>query len=655
MELFKKISSDFEKTAVAKMLSDNTEVWPNEILAALYKQHQFLGSYEINLQIDGQEENLGFLYGSFQVKNAGTTVATQHQGMNQGMVTKDQPEEAATVRIPVIVTNGKLSSFDVFIRPDASFAPLDQARLEESLFEPSGYSAVSPQEAASSQMGQATDTMQPDVPSYGRGVGGVEKMGSVLEKASSTIPQKVREDFIKTAEVNPLIKRAIENSKAFATALYTIASTEYNEPIPEDEVDAAILQKVAGGYKLTHTTAAEFNPKTVELTNVEAQKFPKEAIDACLKYGTALFTYAPDSPEEVNHFGENLVDVEETGVYALMEKDGSSTRGAVLTEVVNLNGSTSGLSLTITPSGASFQEKVAGVRCGDIDLTQIQGSIPYGDGVFLFKEGSVTEPITISNTIVSGDNTTYLYENAFGQKGHLKIAEVNRLTSIEGGDYLLPADARFIPTIPSSGVMSDKTTIDKIANYSDLAKETIIVADGGLFSFRGACVDELNYEEKNFVKESSALLLAGLLGAPPDSARALLKTASSGEQAKFISRRVIVPASKVKVAQSSKEFEDFVFGLRANLIKEAAAIAPAAEETLDSVLSLNFITPENVQGFMEALPSYEQALSSLSELLVAVRIGIPDVPEAAVLSCIRSLSRTVDGLNKLGLRQEALG
>ena len=653
MELYKKISSGFNKLAASTPLNDNTEVWSNEILAALYKQHQFLGSYEVNLQIDGQEENLGFLYGSFQVRNPGTTVATQHQGLQQGMVTKTPQLDSPAVKIPVIVADGKLSSFDVFIRSDGSFSPLDQRRLEETLFQPSGYSAVSPREAVPNQPGGSPDTMSPAAPSYGRAPAGQEKMASVLEKVASTIPQGVREEFIKTSEKNPFVKRALANNSLFASALHKIASTPFTGPDLEDEVDAAILEKVGGGYRLTHAKAEGFSPKVIELSNFEAQSFPKEAVDACLKNGTALFTYSPDQPTEVQPFDDKLEDVDQTGIYALMEKDGSATRGTVLSDVRRLNGSPSELSLAITPSGASFQEKISGVYCGSVDLHAIQGTAPYGEGVFLLKEGAVTEPLTVKNTLEVNGNVTYLYEDSLGQNGQLKLANVNKITHIDNKDYFLPSEARFIPLRYSSGVMSDKTSIEKVANSSDLSKEVTVVADGGFYSFRGSCVSELPYEEVNFVKESTALLITGLLGASPSAARELLKTASAGDHAKFVALRAITAPTKTKEAENSREFVEFVQGLRTNLIKEAAAMPTATEETLDSVLSLNFITPENIQGFLQAVPVYEQALASLSELLIAVRIGIPDAPEPAVLSCIKSLSRVIDGLSKLGLRQEA--
>jgi hypothetical protein len=89
--------------------------------------------------------------------------------------------------------------------------------------------------------------------------------------------------------------------------------------------------------------------------------------------------------------------------------------------------------------------------------------------------------------------------------------------------------------------------------------------------------------------------------------------------------------------------------LRCNLLKEAAA-AIEDTETMDAVLSLGFLTPETISGFVDNLPTYDECLSKLSELLIAVRVGLEDVPEAAVLSCVRNLHKVVEGLEGLRIR-----
>ena len=90
-----------------------------------------------------------------------------------------------------------------------------------------------------------------------------------------------------------------------------------------------------------------------------------------------------------------------------------------------------------------------------------------------------------------------------------------------------------------------------------------------------------------------------------------------------------------------------------DLVKEAAALASDAEQdTVDAVLSLNFITPENIQGYFNGLPELESAVTRLAELVIGVRLGLKDVPEAAVTAALSGLDRTIDGLKKLQMRQE---
>ena len=85
-----------------------------------------------------------------------------------------------------------------------------------------------------------------------------------------------------------------------------------------------------------------------------------------------------------------------------------------------------------------------------------------------------------------------------------------------------------------------------------------------------------------------------------------------------------------------------------DLTKEASLLT--GPDTVDSVLSLNFITPENIQGYVDSLPELEQAASKLAELLVGIRLGLSDIPEPAVASSMRGIERAITGLKKLQLR-----
>ena len=139
MKLFQKIESPFTKEAALYPLSDNDAMWGSEILATLYKQHAYLGRYEVNMVVEQQDNSLGYMYGSFLVKNPSSTPPPVQA---HGKTIKQEAPEAQTAKIPIIVEAGKVYSFDVFIDTAGNFLPLSEERLEQSLFDHNNYSAV---------------------------------------------------------------------------------------------------------------------------------------------------------------------------------------------------------------------------------------------------------------------------------------------------------------------------------------------------------------------------------------------------------------------------------------------------------------------------------------------------------------------------------
>jgi len=83
----------------------------------------------------------------------------------------------------------------------------------------------------------------------------------------------------------------------------------------------------------------------------------------------------------------------------------------------------------------------------------------------------------------------------------------------------------------------------------------------------------------------------------------------------------------------------------ADLIKAAAE--SGHPETLDSLLSLEFITPQNLRYFVDNIPDFEEAATRLAALLIAVRLGMPHVPEQPVKDSLEGLSKTINKLQIL--------
>lgn len=102
--------------------------------------------------------------------------------------------------------------------------------------------------------------------------------------------------------------------------------------------------------------------------------------------------------------------------------------------------------------------------------------------------------------------------------------------------------------------------------------------------------------------------------------------------------------------------------LRADLTKEVALLtSPKAEslwkqasvtlgkESVDSILALNFVTPENASIYVGYIPELEKVASKLAELLVASRLGMDDVRESAAKNAMTQVNAVVRGLE--GLRE----
>ena len=85
--------------------------------------------------------------------------------------------------------------------------------------------------------------------------------------------------------------------------------------------------------------------------------------------------------------------------------------------------------------------------------------------------------------------------------------------------------------------------------------------------------------------------------------------------------------------------------LRRDLIKEAAALQD--ESTVDSILALNFINPENLSTFIGYIPVLEESSEKLAEMLLFAYLGMKELPEGAVEHAMKGLEEVLVGLKSL--------
>ncbi len=100
-----------------------------------------------------------------------------------------------------------------------------------------------------------------------------------------------------------------------------------------------------------------------------------------------------------------------------------------------------------------------------------------------------------------------------------------------------------------------------------------------------------------------------------------------------------------KVAKYKEAVDRQIDGMRTCLLKEAVAIGD--ETTVDAMLGLNFLTPENVSKFIDYLPQFEEIQEKLCSLLLAVRLGLRKLPEAALKTTIKAFEKVIEGLRQI--------
>ena len=102
------------------------------------------------------------------------------------------------------------------------------------------------------------------------------------------------------------------------------------------------------------------------------------------------------------------------------------------------------------------------------------------------------------------------------------------------------------------------------------------------------------------------------------------------------------------VARARAVLADFPIA-RQQLFKEAATIGdPTA---VDTVLSLGFLNPENLNTFISYLPVIEDAQAKMCDVLLASRLGtLIDTPEGAIERAVRSTEAVLEGLKALAFQ-----
>ena len=369
---------------------------------------------------------------------------------------------------------------------------------------------------------------------------------------------------------------------------------------------------------------------------------------------------------------KGAVSADEFGCYTMKNKTGLTFNAVVIPDVVNYEGKRVKGKVVLSPTHSSFQDSVAGIEQKDSKAFESilkPSNVRTGQmGTFIFigenGKAIATPPVTIKALedshiyhVVDLNGKKFRIRQGWGKefkydsgKNTLRLDSESKPVTLESlgfaeaskDCYIIPETMMWIPMSPMTDVVhSPKEWMEKTAASKMSMNPVEMRYTGIVYEFRGGDMPKIAYNER----ETNHMLAN--LGLDQE------KIAKAKHKAKHAGKCTIHGAEKLKhkeetetkAEEAAEKVAMACKNLRRVLIKEAAEIEDKA--TVDVVLSLGFLNPENLAKFVSYIPVLEQAADHLAETTLASRLGLKQISEAASTGAMSKILEVVDGLKKV--------
>lgn len=382
-------------------------------------------------------------------------------------------------------------------------------------------------------------------------------------------------------------------------------------------------------------------------------------------------------------------NIDSFGRYGVRDRDGVLAKGWVIPNVVNFSGAKAANKLFLGKALSAYQGRIAGIPLADDADTELAPDrMDTGKtGVLVYREGKdifATVPFQVTSVTIVKNLRSVGIVDLTGKQANLIITPtIDGIVPIKGDgggklvgllgpkeNYFVSAKMFFIRMPKMSQVSDSPDDMKRIAaDWLDVNPIKVAMQNGryilrgaklkkyagmqtrkvGMFQKVAFDFNELQRHEAEFLLSSWGLplvkcaeVLDGVknrielhvhhLRMPP--LRGMAKEAS----AKDVAIAKLAASIKAPIA---------------DLVKIAANLEDA--QSVDSVLSLGFVNPENIARFASVKSMIWETSHMLAKLLLASRLGMEDIPEESVRSAIEHLQRVISGLDRLKMLQEQEG
>jgi hypothetical protein len=476
---------------------------------------------------------------------------------------------------------------------------------------------------------------------------------TIREKDASAFVEKLASDpylvsGFRANGIAPLLIETLENTKTASAEERIMALAERIEP------SVVTLQKLPGGQFLVKSAN---NNAFVPDDAAKGQVIPEQEAAEAVGPETAqqmqpgqTATAVADPVESVEPDEESTADVvDRFGQYEVEDQLGNSLLGHVFPQTLSWDGNFTPQPTALFTNGSAyaFQDAVAGELVGK--GTTLPDDEPRGDGAFYSVEGGeaiATQPVTINSAVVGPDGQPkFAASDAFGNP--LVLTQVEGLKQpvrIDGNEFAIPDSWKFMRLNNQTHVAGSSDEMSKVSAAKSAPTEVDLFYNGG-FNVRGGCgLSKIARDFRYDLDPVGAEFVLGLLGVDGPTAKVKIAEARKKGCVKLAHLKTITLfGDRIQEAEKrASAFLERVPDLRRDLIKEAAAMDD--EGTVDKILALNFINPENLETFINYLPELEKTAEDLAEMLLFSYLGMKELPEGAINRSMNALEEVITGL-----------
>ncbi len=491
------------------------------------------------------------------------------------------------------------------------------------------------------------------------------KVGSILAAISGSVNQSDIEAF--NAEVaKPGVKEAyLRNADNTLPAIYKITNFEVSSA---EKTASVILERTRPhvvqvarndhGYTVKAASRLLWEPVVQEVDRGHVVRYfgEKIALDVDMA-GSVTMADGTGSPSVEGVEQGQPEPVAEAGTYKVVDTSGRELTGLVFPNLLDFDGSELPISLFTNGSQSAYQTDIVGVRTGDLTSPPVS-DVPQGYGCFIRVVSGVpqvTVPIEVKGTTQDPNgNQSVMAEQLDGSP--LQITQVQGEQAISqdpaSGTTVMPADFKWLGLQRSGEVslLSSEAAVEEAGVKEGSARFFLSAIGPDCFALRGGPAEKL--AQQDFLSIDDTLFsLAGLGWAPEQAAEKMAQAVLESAPLQLRAFAEIKTASDARAAgREAAEVKLASFpSLRRNLVKEAAEINDPM--TVDTVLSLGFVNPENINTFMTFLPQLELSQTRLCELLLASRLGAQDLDSSSLEKTVKTLEDVIQSLKVIAFQR----